>query len=190
MAIGDVRHFERFAPLYDLFMPAADTSTIERGFELAERPIERVLDVGGGTGRAARAVSIPERIVVDPAGGMLSQATQHDLVAVRGDGARLPVRDESVDAVMIVDALHHIADRQTTLEEAHRVIRPGGVLIIFDFDPATVRGRLLAIAERVILFDSTFDPPAKLCEMMASAGFEPSQLDRGFTFTAVGRKAR
>lgn len=188
MAIGDVRHFEWIAPLYDLFMPAADESTLERGFELAERPIERVLDVGGGTGRAARAVSVSERIVVDPAAGMLSQATQHDLTAVRADGSRLPVREESVDAVLIVDALHHIADRSAALAEAHRVIRPGGVLVVFEFDPSCVRGRLLAIGERLIRFDSTFETPAGLGKMIQSAGFEPSLLDQGFTYTLVGRK--
>jgi ubiquinone/menaquinone biosynthesis C-methylase UbiE len=188
MAIGDVRHFEWFAPVYDLVMPAADAPTFERAFERAAVPIDRVLDVGGGTGRAARALSSPERIVIDPAGGMLSRARRHDLAAVRGDGSRLPVRDESVDAVTIVDALHHIADRRGALAEAYRALRPGGVVVIFDFDPSTLRGRLLTLAERLVLFDSTFAPPDALYEMLESPGFEAETIDRGFTFTLVGRK--
>lgn len=188
MAIGDVRHFEWFAPVYDLVMPAADTATFERAFDRATRPIDRVLDVGGGTGRAARALSSPERIVVDPASGMLTRARRHDLAAVRGDGSRLPVRAESVDAVTIVDALHHIADRRGALAEAYRALRPGGVVVIFDFDPSTLRGRLLTLAEQLVLFDSTFAPPDVLCEMLESAGFEAETIDRGFTVTVVGRK--
>jgi ubiquinone/menaquinone biosynthesis C-methylase UbiE len=188
MSVGDVWQFEWVAPLYDRFIPPVDPSTFDRAFELAGRPIERVLDVGGGTGRGARVVTAPRRVVVDPASRMTNRARDHELEAVRADGSRLPIRETSVDAVLIVDALHHIADRRGALAEAYRVLRPGGVLIVVEFDPSTVRGRLLVAGEGLLGFDSTFEPPASLRERLGEAGFEVAIPDRGFDYTAVGQK--
>jgi ubiquinone/menaquinone biosynthesis C-methylase UbiE len=190
MNVGDVRQFEWIAPLYDPFTPRPDVSTFEQGLDLAERPIERVLDVGGGTGRAARSVTAPRRIVADPAAAMLAQAREHDLETVRASGSQLPVRDASIDAVLIVDALHHISDQTGTLAEAHRVLRPGGVLVVVEFDPTTVRGRLLVASEHLIGFDSTFQPPASLRDLLAQSGFETTIPERGFVYTIVGTKAQ
>ena len=117
---GDVARFDRFARHYERLVPASDARPIRAGLALADRDIDRVLDVGGGTGRAVRALGIPERIVVDAAPGMLAEARRRGLCTVRGDAARLPFADASVDAVLIVDALHHVADQTGALAEAER----------------------------------------------------------------------
>lgn len=186
MNAGDVKQFEWIAPAYDHFTPEVDDSTLRDALELADRPIERILDVGGGTGRAARAIHADRRIVVDPALGMLERAREHDTEPIRADGATLPLQDASVDAVLVVDALHHISDRHGTLRDAHRVLRPGGVLVVVEFDPTTVRGRLLAATEHLVGFDSTFQPPGHLRDDMERSGFDTTITDRGFTYTVTG----
>ena len=55
MAVGDVATFDRFARAYDLLMPSARRSKLDAALARAERPVERLVDVGGGPGRAARA---------------------------------------------------------------------------------------------------------------------------------------
>ncbi|CQH56128.1 probable S-adenosylmethionine-dependent methyltransferase [Halobacterium hubeiense] len=189
----DVRYFERFAPVYDLAMPAADRGDLAAGLAAAERPVERVLDVGGGTGRAARALArdteeVPGRdvTVVDASARMLAEARGAGLSAVRGDAAELPFRDDSVDAVVVVDALHHFPDRDGALAEAKRVLRPGGVLVVRDFDPETLRGRLLVAAEHAVAFRSAFDAPDDLAARMERTGLNARVLDRGFAFTVAG----
>lgn len=189
MNAGDVEQFEWAAPLYDHLTPDVDASSLQDALALADRPIERVLDVGGGTGRAARAIHADQRIVADPALGMLERARAHDLEVVRANSATLPLQDATVDAVLVVDALHHIADRHGTLTEAHRVLRPDGVLAVVDFDPTTVRGRLLAAAEHLVGFDSTFHPPGHLRDDMERSGFDTTITDRGFTYTVAGTTA-
>jgi demethylmenaquinone methyltransferase/2-methoxy-6-polyprenyl-1,4-benzoquinol methylase len=186
MQAGDVAYFERFAPVYDLVMPAATATRFEEALERANREIERVLDVGGGTGRALRAVDTPHRIVIDPAAKMLSKASAHELDGVRGDGSRLPFTEESIDAILIVDALHHVSDQLETLREAYRVIAPGGVIIVREFDPNTLSGRALVAAEHAIGFDSTFHSPQRLRDAMVWCGFEPAITDHGFGYTVVG----
>lgn len=187
MRRGDIALFDRAAPVYDYLLFSADADVLVSALDRADRPITRVLDVGGGTGRGVRAVDAPERIVLDPSTRMLSRARAHGLAAVRGDGSRLPVATESVDAVLVVDALHHIVDQRGVFEEARRVLRPGGVLAIVEFDPTTVPGRLLVAAEHLVGFDSTFHPPDRLREAIATAGFDAAVVDRGFGYTVVGR---
>jgi len=184
---GDVTLFDRAAPVYDRLLPGADADVLARALGRATRPIARVVDVGGGTGRAVRAVDAAERVVVDPSRPMLSKARAHGLAAVQGDGSRAPVATGSADAVLVVDALHHIVDQRGVVEEARRVLRPGGVLVVSEFDPGTVRGRLLVVAEHLVGFDSTFHRPDRLRATVAAAGFRAAVLDRGFGYTVVGR---
>jgi SAM-dependent methyltransferase len=47
---------------------------------------------------------------------------------VIGDCHRLPFRDEAFDAICAVEVLEHLARPWVFFEEAHRVLRPGGVL--------------------------------------------------------------
>lgn len=188
MNVGDVTHFEVFAPLYDVFMPEADGSPFEREFERADRSIERVLDIGGGTGRASRSIEVQERIVVDPARKMISEAQKHDLDVIQADGSHLPLRPESVDAVLIVDAFHHISDQSSLLTESYRILRPGGVVLVADFDPETLRGRILGATERLVGLRPTFQTPESLRDSLDSRGFDTSIPEPGFGYLVAGTK--
>jgi demethylmenaquinone methyltransferase/2-methoxy-6-polyprenyl-1,4-benzoquinol methylase len=183
--VHDVPHFDRVAPLYDLVVPSTDPAPLSAGLARASGPVERAVDLGGGTGRASRSLTA-QSVVVDASQPMLAEAKAHDHPSVRGDVRAVPLATDSVDAIVTVDALHHLPDVETVLAEAKRVLRPGGVMVIRDFDPQTIRGRALALAERVIRFDSTFVDPDSLAEMLTSAGFDPSILDRSFAYTVVG----
>ncbi|RAW46830.1 methyltransferase type 11 [Halorubrum sp. 48-1-W] len=185
--LGDVRFFDRIAPLYDLVMPPANGAVLATGFERAERPIDRMLDVGGGSGRASAALTGPETTVVDVSSGMLRRArTTRGLSAVAGDAGRLPFRDGSVDAVLVVDAFHHLPDRKAALREAGRVIAPGGVLVVREFDPSHPLGRLLVAVEHAIGMGSRFSTPDALADDMETVGFDPAVVDRGFGYTVAG----
>lgn len=192
----DVSLFDRFARAYDLAMPAADADRLAAGLAFADGPVERAIDVGGGTGRAAAALRDAtgadgrgcDATVVDAAVGMLREARARGLSCAAGDAARLPVRDGAVDAVTVVDALHHFPDATAAVEEAARALRPGGVLVVREFDPSTVRGRLLAAAERLVGFDSTFHEPDDLAARFEDAGLATFHPDDGFGYTVVGVK--
>ena len=187
MPSGDRWFFERFARPYELIMPPADPAPLRRALSQAKRPIERVVDVAGGPGRAVRAIDAPERVVVDGAAGMVRQVPD-GIAAVQGDASRLPLRSEAADAVLVVDALHHLPRTDAVVSEAVRVLRPGGVLVIREFDRGTLRGRFLAVGEHLVGFDSTFFTADELAERLSDAGFEAHVADRGFDCTVVGVK--
>jgi SAM-dependent methyltransferase len=49
---------------------------------------------------------------------------------VAGNGLELPFRSESMDCVVALDVIEHFADDRAVLDEARRVLRPGGVLAV------------------------------------------------------------
>jgi demethylmenaquinone methyltransferase/2-methoxy-6-polyprenyl-1,4-benzoquinol methylase len=185
---GDVTAFDRFARPYDLLMPPARRSALHRGLACADRPVRTALDVAGGSGRAARAVEGVEWTVVDAAPGMTRTARGRGLPAVIGDATRLPVADASVDAVVVVDALHHVGSPRAVFSEVKRVLRPGGVLVVREFDPTTLRGRGLVAAERAVGFDSVFWTPDELARLTRQTGLGPTVTERGFGYTVAATR--
>ncbi|MFB6070747.1 MAG: class I SAM-dependent methyltransferase [Halanaeroarchaeum sp.] len=181
----DVPFFDRVAPLYDVFAPATDSQPLESGLAVAERPVEDVVDLGGGTGRAARSLST-DPVVLDASERMLARARGHGLPTVRGDVRSLPFPDGSLDAVVSVDAIHHFPAVSSVLEEVVRVLDDGGVFVVRDFDPGTIRGRALVLGERLVGFESTFFTVEDLVTAFEDAGLDATVTERGFVYTVVG----
>ena len=189
---GDVRFFDRVAGLYDLAMPSARIGPLREGFGFADREVDRVVDLAGGTGRASDGLAAAgfDPVVVDRSAGMLRRARDAGHGTVRGDVEALPLGDDAVDAAVVVDALHHLPDPAAGLAEAFRMLRPGGVVVVQEFDPRSYRGRGLVAAEHLVGFDSTFWEPEALCARLGDAGFDPRIVRKGFEYVVVGRVPR
>lgn len=108
------------------------------------KPGDLVLDVCCGTGDVARRlVERSARVVaVDFSSPMLEVARQRlsqgggvrwPIQFARADAMRLPVLDESADAVTISYGLRNLADVRQGLSELWRVLKPGGRLLVLDF---------------------------------------------------------
>jgi SAM-dependent methyltransferase len=99
--------------------------------------VRRVLDVGCafGYGTAAlkgRGDAPPWVVGIERDGGhvQLAGRTYPWLPLLRADALALPFGDGSVDAVVMLDIVEHMADTSAILAEARRVLRPGGCLVI------------------------------------------------------------
>jgi ubiquinone/menaquinone biosynthesis C-methylase UbiE len=104
----------------------------------------RVLDVGTGTGRLPRiiAAACPQLSIegLDLAPEMIATAralAAESSVAERvtfvvGDVAALPYPDSSVDLVVSTLSQHHWPDLAAGLRELRRVVRPNGLIWIYD----------------------------------------------------------
>jgi demethylmenaquinone methyltransferase/2-methoxy-6-polyprenyl-1,4-benzoquinol methylase len=117
-----------------------------------------VLDVGFGTGLLAREalkLTGPQgRLVgVDPSPGMLAQSKLAGVELLDGRAEDLPVADASFDFVTMGYALRHVGDVQAAFREFHRVLKPGGTVLVLEITrPASVLGtRLLKIYMRRIV---------------------------------------
>lgn len=187
---GDLRAFDRLARVYDALMPPARRGPVEAGLSLADGPVDLLVDVAGGPGRASAGLDVARAVVVDAAPGMTRRARARGREAVLGDAGRLPVADAGVDAVLVADALHHLPDRDGALRSARDALRPGGVLVVREFDPRTLRGRALVAAEHAVGFGSSFEGPDALADRVARAGLAPTVVGRGFGYTVAGKRER
>ncbi|WP_435096483.1 class I SAM-dependent methyltransferase [Halarchaeum sp. P4] len=185
--MSDVAHFDRLAAVYDWLAPSASPDDVRAGFAYAERNVQTVLDLAGGTGRTAAAVPEYDVTVLDAAPGMLREARAKGLRVVQGDATRLPILDESFDAVVVTDALHHL-DAPAAIRAASRVLRPGGVLVACDFDPRGVLGRALVTGEHLAGFESSFYAPGELAAVFEEAGLRSHGVRSGFGYALAGVK--
>lgn len=100
---------------------------------------DRALDVGSEDGDAAGAWEAKGglAILLDVDPSMLRRAGG---ARVAADAARLPVAAGSLDVVVLSAVLEHVVDPAATLDEAARVLRPGGTIVAYlPWDSAVVR---------------------------------------------------
>jgi len=105
----------------------------------------KVLDIGCGGGMftlyAARRVSKDglvyaldiQQEMLDQLKAKLASFNDRDsgtVIPLQGSAVNLPVKSSSLDLVYIISTLQEIADRQKSLHEIKRVLKPGGVLAI------------------------------------------------------------
>jgi ubiquinone/menaquinone biosynthesis C-methylase UbiE len=115
---------------------------------------DKVVDIGAGTGLLALAVAPAASHVwaVDISGAMLAyldakarSAGLQNIEVVEASAVSLPLVDGSVDVAVSNYCLHHLsnADKHRALAELHRVLRPGGRLVVGDmmFRVSLVDGR-------------------------------------------------
>lgn len=181
MVMTRPRHYERTTSVFFLGRRRA---SYDRLVTLAGiGPGDRVLDIGCGTGylsrRAAKATGPTGRVVgVDPSEPVIAYARRKsppwcEFQVAGGDA--IDGADGSFDVAVSSLAMHHIpADRrEATLAEIHRLLRPGGRLLIAEFRPPVGRiGR--AVAGRIFSQGMVHNPIEHLPETVAEAGFTPT----------------
>ena len=120
-----------------------------RELVVSASPSMLCLDVCSGTGDLAVALhrGLKSRVVaLDFCHPMLTRANAKMKAAavapsiqnIEGDTLELPFADRSFDAVTIAFGLRNLEDFRRGLQEMHRVLKPGGVLVILEFSRPVV----------------------------------------------------
>jgi ubiquinone/menaquinone biosynthesis C-methylase UbiE len=110
---------------YDMALEIA--RVVQRGSE--------VLDVGCGNGFIAHHLSALLGAAVS--GIDLEESTEAPINYAPYDGKRFPAESKSFDAVLLCYVLHHAQDVSVMLKEIRRVLREGGLAIIYEDIPET-----------------------------------------------------
>ncbi|MFJ9810513.1 class I SAM-dependent methyltransferase [Streptomyces sp. NPDC101158] len=189
--LPDITAFYDAGDEYGRLISGRTTGTIElvRTRELLRAHLPplpaSVLDVGGGPGVHARwlADSGYQVLVVDPVEKHVRQARRQGLAAVVGDARQLDQADLSFDAVLMLGPLYHLpegAGRARAWREAHRVVKPGGLVAaaalnryakLMDLDSPHALD-IAATGLRVRLNGPTtyYHDPSELCAEAGQAG--------------------
>ncbi len=145
-------------------------------------PRARYVDLGIGDGLLTLMLAeVAEHVTaVDISSEMLRQLSLRaqrrgfqNLDYVKGRIEALPLENQSYDVAVLSQALHHVDDPIIALEEARRVLRPGGQLLVIDLlahNEEWVRDQL---QHRVLGFTE-----ADLESLVARAGFDRVHVSR------------
>ena len=144
----------------------------------------RVLEVGAGSGfysvGVARKISKGHLELLDLQPEMLKKSRRKleaeglaNVGYTLADAGELPLKANSFDVIYLVAVLGEIADQRAFLREAHRVLKPAGILSISEHLP-----------------DPDFSTPAKVKSLAAKEGFEfMNRYGRWWSYTANFRKS-
>ena len=130
---------ERMDATVDLFDAKRREFHLDRyRFAAARVQEQRVLDCACGTGYGVRLLceqgSAAQVIGIDIADASVQYARRYHGVRsalfVCASAQRLPISDATVDVITSFETIEHVPDDCALIEEFHRVLRPGGTLIV------------------------------------------------------------
>ncbi|MCX7892101.1 MAG: methyltransferase domain-containing protein [Burkholderiales bacterium] len=177
------RSYRLIAPFYDATVARATAAARRASLAHLPHPGKRVLIAGIGTGLDVPLLPQGNRYVgVDLTRAMLERVprTRANLRLVQGDAMRLPFPDAAFHAVVLHLILAVVPDARRALAEAERVVKPGGLVLVFDkFLRPGERGRLRRalnpVARRIATrLDVVFEDALAAAPALAVAADEPA----------------
>jgi len=132
------RQYDEGADEFDALF-AASAATVRR-FDVIDEPqrrcargVDRVLELGCGTGRLLTTLRGRLCVGIDVSEGLLRIAAGRGLVVVRADAHRLPFAAGSFDAITAGNGVFRYLDYGPAFAECARVLRPGGRLAVHQY---------------------------------------------------------
>ena len=160
----------------------------------------RVLEIGCGAGPATRKIAslpgISHVTGLDPSPVFLERARLEladlsNVTFLEGDARSLNMKDESCEIIIAHTVLCHVPEPEKALQEAIRVLVPGGQIVIFDGDYATMSISIgdfdpLQSCVNCVLSNFVHDQwfMRRLPKMVTATGFKISRLD-GYGYVKV-----
>ncbi|HEY3645627.1 MAG TPA: class I SAM-dependent methyltransferase [Gammaproteobacteria bacterium] len=139
-----------------------------------------VLDAGCGQGKALKPLQqrfqatrvIGVDVDAQAITAARAEAARHGLTPefIEADSASIPLPDASVDLVFCHQTLHHLVRQEETLKEFHRLLKPGGLLLLAESTKAYIHSWVIRLLFRHPMHVQRTAP--EYLELVRRAGFE------------------
>ncbi len=155
-------------------VPGRSWAAWSRALGLLMPPLE-VADLGCGEGYLTiEAARWAKRVIaVDRSPDVLTRGKElskrrgvKNITWKRGELQKVPIDDRSMDLVMLSQALHHADEPAAALREAHRILRPGGRVLLLDLREHGEAWVTSTLGDRWLGFDDK-----SLKALLEAAGF-------------------
>lgn len=177
-------YFDFVAPIYEIFHFGAN-KTFKILNELGKfQRTDKVLDLGGGTGRISMFFinKVKEIVVLDSSPGMIKKCQTHiGLSCVVGLAEKIPFPDDYFDKIIINDAFHHFKNQEAVCKEIKRVLKTIGEVLIEEFNPETIFGKIIVKTESLLKMQSKFHDPKSLSKLFEKYRFKTEIVNENKT---------
>jgi len=155
-------NFNFLAPVYDRIAGFLGYHYPEKMLRLlklrGETGVLKILDIGGGTGNLADKIENKnpgpklEFTIIDPSPKMLKQVpSRENFKTIEGCGEKLPFGEEAFDRIIITETLHHALDPQRIFEEAFRVLKRGGIMVVQEPEQRLLMVKVVISFEKLLM---------------------------------------
>ena len=134
-------------------------------------PQGKGIEIGVGTGRFAVPLGI--KLGIEPSQFMREVAREKGIEVICGVAEELPLPDAIFDFVLMVTVICFFDDVPKTFSEAHRILKPGGSLIIAFIDRDTPTGKIYDANKHDSAFyqEATIYSASEVKSLLEEAGF-------------------
>ncbi|WP_221058185.1 class I SAM-dependent methyltransferase [Methanoculleus chikugoensis] len=184
--------FERFAEEYDRWFEehrAEYHAELARIRRLLPCPDARAVEVGVGSGRFAAPLGIP--FGIEPSLALGRMARERGVEVIRGRAESLPLRDGSCSSVLMVTVVCFLDDPVRAFHEIHRILVPGGTLVIgfLERDGEVARKYLHDEGKHRFLSRARFYSQNDILEFLRRTGFCVVDVESGAGFSVIAAEA-
>ena len=158
---------------------------------ICDQQFDKLLDVGGGTGRATQYLidCAAKLYISDISFPMLTAAKSKNLFQeICCSIEKAPFANAIFDCIVMIDAFHHLINQKEALDQVLSLLKPGGIFILEEPDIRNFRVKLIAIAEKILLMRSHFIKSETVASWINKSDFSVEIKIDGINYYLVVKK--
>jgi SAM-dependent methyltransferase len=136
------------------------------------------VEIGVGSGRFAAPLGV--KVGIEPAAAMREMAKDRGIEVIGGTAEALPLKECSFDFALMVTAICFVDNLEAALQEAYRVLKPNGWLVIGFVDKESLIGTLYLKKRHESLFYgiATFFSVDEVASYLRGIGFRDIEFSQ------------
>lgn len=164
------KHSDQYDRWFEVHRQAYDAE-LETIRQQMPPSFETSIEVGVGSGKFAAPLGIP--FGIEPSRAMAAKARQRGIRMVFGVAESLPLSGDAFDLVLLVTTICFVDNLRATFQEACRVMRSGGCILVGFVDKESELGQqyLRNRATSDFYKEATFFSTREVCDHLLKTGF-------------------